>query len=553
MIEKNVLNTDLTGKVAVVTGASGTLCSRFSIALARAGAKVAMLSRNTENSQPFIDQITAEGGVAKAYACDVLNKAQVNGLNGLEDAVFYLRYAMGADLTEEQWASLIDGNAVKIPYIYDDASSHGNVGYFTFSLTKEGLGASYDQHEAIDACQPGGVPKSENCDAPAETYTLSITYTAYRLGEEGRLQKNVYNGAMGPGTEVGTGNTIPTGYGVVDKDNTHKVHVISGKIEIIKYFEEGLTDPEDRTFTFILHRLEDGDDTSRDVAKTITIPANQTQGSASIVFDGLRRGTYTVTEAADEAYAVKSIQVLDETNCYSVPARGESGTELKFTMGNNTVNNNVIGYEFEGDRYTSYVDPVNGVYGVAAFTNGPKVFEAEIGVEKRWVDPDPLFTGEPVYVALYLSGQPVKDAQGNVRVLRLDQSNNWKGSFTVPLTDENDTLANYDYAVRELSQISETSVPGWHTAILENEGTVIYYEKALEEGDLLHLSSRSYRVEYGSGEEGQLLVTNSRGLDLPKTGGMGTKLYTVSGLVLTMAALLMGFSQRRKREGGQAV
>ena len=76
MIEKNVLNTDLTGKVAVVTGASGALCSRFSIALARAGAKVAMLSRNPENSQPFIDQITAEGGVAKAYACDVLNKAR---------------------------------------------------------------------------------------------------------------------------------------------------------------------------------------------------------------------------------------------------------------------------------------------------------------------------------------------------------------------------------------------------------------------------------------------------------------------------------------------
>ena len=76
MIEKNVLNTDLTGKVAVVTGASGTLCSQFSIALARAGAKVAMLSRNTANSQPFVDQIIAEGGVAKAYACNVLDKAR---------------------------------------------------------------------------------------------------------------------------------------------------------------------------------------------------------------------------------------------------------------------------------------------------------------------------------------------------------------------------------------------------------------------------------------------------------------------------------------------
>ena len=35
-MEKNVLNTDLTGKVAVVTGASGTLFSIFAKALARA-------------------------------------------------------------------------------------------------------------------------------------------------------------------------------------------------------------------------------------------------------------------------------------------------------------------------------------------------------------------------------------------------------------------------------------------------------------------------------------------------------------------------------------
>ena len=34
-MEKNVLNTDLSGKVAVVTGASGPLCSIFAKALAK--------------------------------------------------------------------------------------------------------------------------------------------------------------------------------------------------------------------------------------------------------------------------------------------------------------------------------------------------------------------------------------------------------------------------------------------------------------------------------------------------------------------------------------
>lgn len=71
---KNVIETDLTGKVAVVTGASGTLCSIFAIALAHAGAKVALLARNLNKLNSLVDRIEAEGGVAKAYACNVLSK-----------------------------------------------------------------------------------------------------------------------------------------------------------------------------------------------------------------------------------------------------------------------------------------------------------------------------------------------------------------------------------------------------------------------------------------------------------------------------------------------
>ena len=73
-MEKNVLNTDLTGKVAVVTGAGGVLCSAFAKVLARAGAKVALLDRNYDNANKFAEEINAEGGCAKAYACDVLDK-----------------------------------------------------------------------------------------------------------------------------------------------------------------------------------------------------------------------------------------------------------------------------------------------------------------------------------------------------------------------------------------------------------------------------------------------------------------------------------------------
>ena len=74
---KNVLNTDLTGKVAVVTGAGGVLCSVMAKDLARAGARVALLNRTFEKAKAVEEAILAEGGIAKAYACNVLDKNMV--------------------------------------------------------------------------------------------------------------------------------------------------------------------------------------------------------------------------------------------------------------------------------------------------------------------------------------------------------------------------------------------------------------------------------------------------------------------------------------------
>ncbi len=71
---KNVIDTDLSGKVAVVTGAGGILCSYFAKVLARAGAKVALLDLNEEAAKQYAEEITEEGGIAKAYSCNVLNK-----------------------------------------------------------------------------------------------------------------------------------------------------------------------------------------------------------------------------------------------------------------------------------------------------------------------------------------------------------------------------------------------------------------------------------------------------------------------------------------------
>lgn len=79
-MNKNVFGTDLTGKVAVVTGAGGVLCSSFAKTLAAAGAKVALLDINEEAAKAFADEIVADGGTAKAYKCNVLDKESCNAV-----------------------------------------------------------------------------------------------------------------------------------------------------------------------------------------------------------------------------------------------------------------------------------------------------------------------------------------------------------------------------------------------------------------------------------------------------------------------------------------
>ena len=62
------------GKVAVVTGAGGVLCGMFAKALAAAGAKVAVLDLNLEAAEKVAEAIRGEGGQARAYKCNVLEK-----------------------------------------------------------------------------------------------------------------------------------------------------------------------------------------------------------------------------------------------------------------------------------------------------------------------------------------------------------------------------------------------------------------------------------------------------------------------------------------------
>ena len=63
-----------TRKVCVVTGAGGVLCSEFAREMAKNGYAVALLDLRLDAAQKVAEEIVAAGGVAKAYAANVLER-----------------------------------------------------------------------------------------------------------------------------------------------------------------------------------------------------------------------------------------------------------------------------------------------------------------------------------------------------------------------------------------------------------------------------------------------------------------------------------------------
>ena len=84
LIMKLPLNVDFSGKVAVITGAGGVLCSAFSVALAQCGAKVAVLDLNIDAAQKVADEIVADGYCAIAVKVNCL---EADSLKAAHDVV----------------------------------------------------------------------------------------------------------------------------------------------------------------------------------------------------------------------------------------------------------------------------------------------------------------------------------------------------------------------------------------------------------------------------------------------------------------------------------
>jgi NAD(P)-dependent dehydrogenase (short-subunit alcohol dehydrogenase family) len=109
---------DLTGEVALVTGASSGLGARFAQVLAANGAKVALVARRKDRLDALCARISAEGGTAIAVEADVLDRAAMLRAFDETQAAFgtvtILVNNAGAaqsvralDMTEEEWRRML--------------------------------------------------------------------------------------------------------------------------------------------------------------------------------------------------------------------------------------------------------------------------------------------------------------------------------------------------------------------------------------------------------------------------------------------------------------
>jgi 3-oxoacyl-[acyl-carrier protein] reductase len=163
------IKVDLSGRTAIVTGASRGIGKAIALALAANGAKVACVARSADKLKETVDEIAAAGGTAEVHTLDVTDSEAVTKLvEGLAEKWGQLDIVVNnagitADtliprMTDEQWDSVIATNLRSV-FLFTRAASQammrkrtgriinissvsgvmGNPGQANYSASKAGI------------------------------------------------------------------------------------------------------------------------------------------------------------------------------------------------------------------------------------------------------------------------------------------------------------------------------------------------------------------------------------------------------------------------------
>ncbi len=136
-------STSLTGKVAIITGASAGIGQATARTLAAAGAHVVVTARRTDRLEALVDEISSNGGSAVARAADVADLSSVrsvvdttvNETGPIDILVNNAGIMKIASITEndvEDWTTMVDVNvkgvlhflSAVMPHMVEQGSGH---------------------------------------------------------------------------------------------------------------------------------------------------------------------------------------------------------------------------------------------------------------------------------------------------------------------------------------------------------------------------------------------------------------------------------------------
>jgi 2-hydroxycyclohexanecarboxyl-CoA dehydrogenase len=196
----------LSGKVAVITGGGGGIGGASSRRFAAEGAAVAIFDRNLEAASAVAQTITANGGRAEAFACDITDRASVDTavaaciaqLGPIDILVNNAGWDVFAPFTKtvpEQWEKLIAINLIgalhmhhavlpgmvarrtgKIINIASDAARVGSSGEAVYAACKGGL-VAFSKTIAREHSRHG-ITVNVVCPGPTDT----ALFADYKLG-----------------------------------------------------------------------------------------------------------------------------------------------------------------------------------------------------------------------------------------------------------------------------------------------------------------------------------------------------------------------------------
>jgi NAD(P)-dependent dehydrogenase (short-subunit alcohol dehydrogenase family) len=240
-------STDLTGRVALVTGASSGLGRRFAQVLAATGASVAAAARRVERLDELAKEIRAGGGTCEPVALDVTDAAQIEAAVAAAEQAFgtvdilvnnagipdaQRAHKMSLELTNAVFDTNLRGPwllanevarrliAAKLPGRIVNISSMGafhydGMGAALYSLTKaainrmtEVLAVEWSRfHINVNGIAPGAF-KSEMMDGMLERLgDFSPHFPRKRLGDPAQLDSTLLY-LVSPASEFVTGTVI---------------------------------------------------------------------------------------------------------------------------------------------------------------------------------------------------------------------------------------------------------------------------------------------------------------------------------------------------------